>query len=103
MAAQSGASFGQVVHQISARIRPAGFVHVATDVEGYPAHVREVCLTANERRNLARGRLAASFGSSGRRARGHRRGRAIEDLHFAFVEGHEAPSALYAHESEEDP
>ena len=98
----------EVVHQISARMRPAGFVHVATDVVGYPAHVREVFASPHTSGATWRADVSRRvFRPSTRYAReGIAEGRAIEDLHFAFVEGpahDEAPSALYAHESEEDP
>jgi tRNA (guanine-N7-)-methyltransferase len=87
----------EVVRQISARMRPSGFVHVATDVADYPAHVREVFASPLASGGVWRADTARRvFRPSTRYAReGVAEGRSIEDLHFAF-------EGLHGHDDDED-
>lgn len=74
-----------IIRQISHRMRPSGFLHVATDVEGYPAQVREVLASPE----AAGGHWTAVDRLSVRPLTRYAReavaeGRPIEDLHFVF-------------------
>ena len=78
-----------VMRQISRRMRPSGLLHVATDVEGYPEHVREVVLDPAAAGAHWRVITDAPSPDPTRPSTRYERegiaaGRRIEDLHFAF-------------------
>jgi len=75
----------EVVQQISRRMRPSGWLHIATDVEGYPDDVREVLKSPQ----LAGGKWRATAEPRRRPSTHYEREaiaaeREIEDLYFNF-------------------
>ena len=75
-----------VVQQISRRMRPSGYVHVATDVHGYPDGVRAVFASAQSAGGYWRADAERRVVRPSTRyeREGIAAGRTIEDLHFAF-------------------
>lgn len=75
-----------VVDDLSRRMRPNGILHVATDVEGYPEHVREVMSSGARASQWKAISCADRWRPSTRYEReGLAAGRAVEDLCFTFV------------------
>lgn len=75
----------EVVQQISQRMRPSGWLHIATDVQGYPDQAREV-LTSPQ---LSGGKWIATTEPRARPSTHYEREaiaaeRQIEDLYFNF-------------------